>query len=283
MKHSVFVAIGSPAIRPHHSFWMASCALLMLVLSLSFAAGQVRAQCGSLGAPSTTWSDGNGSWSVAGNWTSGTPSASTNACILDGTSAVTLDTNGSAKGLQIASGNSLTFINRGVVLSLVSGASINYGLINDEFGDVITNSGTLTNAGTLFFTSGGGLYNSGTFINTAIKGGFDQFAFYIDQAGFINTGAFYNYGTASNEGGITNNFGASIINYGTLNSTIASLITNSGTHLWGHDQLEFDDPQQLRHFQQRRYAQSRFKRHPIGHQARQLRHALEHLWGHNLY
>ena len=235
MKRSVFVAIGSPAIRPHHSFWMAFCALpplFMLVLSLSFAAGQVRAQCGSLGAPSTTWSDGNGSWDVAGNWTSGAPSASTNACILDGTSAVTLDTNGSAKGLQIASGNSLTFINSSsVVLSLGSGASINYGLINAEFRDTITNSGTLTNAGSLFFTNGGGLYNSGTFINTAIQGGFDQFAFYIDQAGFTNTGAFYNYGTTSNEGGIANNSGASIINYGTLNSFDFSLVTNSGAFL----------------------------------------------------
>jgi hypothetical protein len=68
------------------------------------------ARCGSLGGPSTTWSDGNGSWGAAGNWTSGTPNASTNACILDSTSAVTLDTNGSALGLQLATGNSLHYV-----------------------------------------------------------------------------------------------------------------------------------------------------------------------------
>jgi hypothetical protein len=64
MKHSVFAAIGSPTIRSHRSFGIATCALpsiLMLMLSLSFAAGQVWPQCGLLSAPSTTWNDGNGS------------------------------------------------------------------------------------------------------------------------------------------------------------------------------------------------------------------------------
>jgi len=99
------------------------------MLSLSFAAGQVWAQCGSLGGPSTTWSDGNGSWSVAGNWTGGTPNASTNACILDGTSTVTVDTTGSVAGLQLASGNILN-MNVGASLSLGSGTSLNYGTLN---------------------------------------------------------------------------------------------------------------------------------------------------------
>ena len=106
--YSVLATIGSPAIRSHRPLGLESCAIpsiLMLLLSLSFAAGQVWAQCGSLSAPSTTWSDGNGSWALAGNWTSGTPNASTNACILDGTSTVTVDTNGNANGLQLASGN----------------------------------------------------------------------------------------------------------------------------------------------------------------------------------
>src|SRR4029077_9369861 len=102
MKYSVFVPNGRSAIAPRRSFRIISRTLpylLTLLLSLSLAAGRVWPQCGSLGVPSTTWNNGNGSWGIAGNWTSGTPTASTNACILDGTSTVTLDTNGNALGL----------------------------------------------------------------------------------------------------------------------------------------------------------------------------------------
>jgi hypothetical protein len=85
MKRSGFIAIGSSATRSHHSFSMGSCALpslFLLVLSV-LRCGTGAAQRGSSAALST-WSDGNGSWDVAGNWTSGPPNASTNACILDG-------------------------------------------------------------------------------------------------------------------------------------------------------------------------------------------------------
>jgi len=129
----------------------------VLALSLFFAAGQVRAQCGSLCGPSTTWNDGNGTWGVAGNWTSGTPSGSTNACILDGTSTVTLDTNGNALGLQLATGNSLN-INAGASLSLASGTSLNYG--------TITNPGTITNTSGSYLTNYGTLGGAGTITNT---------------------------------------------------------------------------------------------------------------------
>src|ERR1700685_2270137 len=172
MKCSVFSFMASPAILSHRSFGMASCALpflLMLMLSLSFAAGQAGAQCGKLVGPSTTWSDGTGSWSVAGNWTSGTPDASTNACILDGTStvSVTLGTNGNAEGLQLASGNGLN-IGAGASLSLVSGASFNSGTINNTAGGSLANSGMLNNSGgTLYIDSTSTLTNSGTFNNTA--------------------------------------------------------------------------------------------------------------------
>src|SRR6202453_3774642 len=95
MRYSVSPTVGSPAIRHYHPFGIASCAVPFLVVLTLYlcVAGQVRAHCGNLSGPSTTWSDGNGSWGVSGNWTSGTPNASTNACIVDGTSAVTLNTN----------------------------------------------------------------------------------------------------------------------------------------------------------------------------------------------
>src|SRR5260370_41875392 len=81
--------------------------LMWFVVCLSFAAGPPRSQCCSLGGPSTTWSDANGSWTVPGNWTSGTPNSSANACIIDGTSTVTLTGSGSVASLQLAGGNGL--------------------------------------------------------------------------------------------------------------------------------------------------------------------------------
>ena len=252
MKYSVSVAMGNPSVRRCHSLGMSSCALpslLVLLLSLSFAAGQVWPQCGSLGGPSTTWNNGNGSWGVAGNWTSGTPSASTNACILNGTSTVTLDTNGNALGLQLSSGNILvipggslsllgassndgtisvsnypTAINRGNLINSGTFLNASGGAIADS--GIVTNSGTFTNAGA-FYVVGGALLTSGTFTNTA-----DPHAqFVIANGGMINSGAFYNYGTVLNRDGVENTSGASFINYGTLNSQFPSVINNSGTFL----------------------------------------------------
>src|SRR5271166_4334518 len=74
--------------------------LVMLCLYSTTAFGQ----CSLLGA--TTWSDGNGDWNNGLNWMGGVPNSSTNACITDGTSAVTLATTGSVDSLQLGSGNS---------------------------------------------------------------------------------------------------------------------------------------------------------------------------------
>src|SRR5580692_10115059 len=135
------------SVRPQHSLGVASRPLLLIItlgLSLSFGARQARAQCGSLSAPSTTWQNGGNSfWDLNGNWTSGTPTASTNACILNGTSTVTLNTAGSANGLQLASGNTLD-MNGGASLSLGSGTSLIEGMLSNT-GGTITNSGTLKN------------------------------------------------------------------------------------------------------------------------------------------
>src|SRR6202167_848039 len=236
MKCSVFSFMASPAILSHRSFGMAFCALpflLMLMLSLSFAAGQAGAQCGKLVGPSTTWSDGTGSWSVAGNWTSGTPDASTNACILDGTStvSVTLGTNGNAEGLQLASGNGLN-IGAGASLSLVSGASFNSGTItnsgtfNNTAGANLANSGTLNNiGGTLYIDSSSTLTNSSILDNAAGAS--------LTNAGTINNdGSLINSGQLTN-GGTINNSGANLSNFGTITNSgdlnISSALTNIGT------------------------------------------------------
>src|ERR1700744_2180625 len=164
----------------------------VLMASMLLGAGQLWAQCGSLGAPSTMWQNGGNSfWDLSGNWTSGTPTASTNACVLNGTSTVTLDTAGSANGLQLASGNTLD-ITGGASLSLGPGTSLIQGMMSNT-GGTITNSGTLKNGGTIFVD--GGLV-SGSLVGVLI-----------------------------------NNSGARLTNNGTIELFSAGLINNSGAHL----------------------------------------------------
>jgi hypothetical protein len=96
MRKSGLATIGTAANGRQYPRWAPSRVLpsvIVVVLLLSVGAGQVRAQCGSLGAPSTMWQNGGNSyWNLDGNWTAGTPTAATNACILNGTSTVTLNT-----------------------------------------------------------------------------------------------------------------------------------------------------------------------------------------------
>jgi hypothetical protein len=187
----------------------ASPVLLILLISLSFATGQVQAQCGSLSAPSTTWNDGNGSWNVSGNWTSGTPNSSTNACILDGTSKVTLDTVESANGFQLASGNILN-INVGAGLGL-NDAGLNYGTLNN-YGGIGSTAlgliGTFTNSGTLYDYGGLGF---STIINTS-------------DAAYLNS--YLNFNLLG-EDTITNSSGAHLNNYGKITSYLNGQISNS--------------------------------------------------------
>jgi hypothetical protein len=192
------------SVRLQHSLGVASRPLLLIIilgLSLSFGARQARAQCGSLGAPSTMWQNGGNSfWDLSGNWTSGTPTASTNACILNGTSTVTLNTAGSANGLQLASGNTLD-MNGGASLSLGSGTSLIEGMLSNTAG-TITNSGTLKNGATVFVD---GAVVSGSLVGVLI-----------------------------------NNSGAHLTNNGTIELFSAGLINNSGAHLTNNGTIEVD-------------------------------------------
>ncbi len=142
-------AIKVRAAGTRHRFRVLRTAFIIfavLMASMLLGAGQLWAQCGSLNAPSTTWQNGGNSfWDLSGNWTSGTPTASTNACILNGTSTVELNTNGNANGLQLATGNTLN-IDSGASLTLGPGKSLIDGLLFNSSG-TITNSGKLTNGG----------------------------------------------------------------------------------------------------------------------------------------
>ena len=198
-------AIKVRAAGTRHRFKVLRTAFIIfavLMVSMLLGAGQLWAQCGSLKAPSTTWQNGGNSfWDLSGNWTSGTPTASTNACILNGTSTVELNTNGNANGLQLATGNTLN-IDSGASLTLGPGKSLIDGLLFNSAG-TITNSGKLTNGGSIVNSSGGFNNNSG--------------------ADLINNGSF---GLSS--GFLTNNSGAQVTNNGTIGGAFANL-ANSGT------------------------------------------------------
>jgi hypothetical protein len=206
MINSRLAAIES-TIRPQHLLGVASrplLSILMLGLFLSFGAGQVRAQCGSLSAPSTTWQNGGNSfWNIDGNWTSGTPTASTNACILNGTSTVELNTNGNANGLQLATGNTLN-IDSGESLNLGTGKSLIFGILLNT-GGTVTNSGKLTNNGLIS--------NSGTFSGPVVSG-----------ATFIN------------------NSGAHLTNNGSIGVISGALDNNSGAHFTNNGSIAVGGP-----------------------------------------
>src|SRR5258708_6543665 len=163
VQNSAFAATGSLVMRPRRLLGMTSCAipsLFLLILCLSFAAKPSRSQCGSLGGPSTTWSDGNnGSWTTAGNWTGGVPNASTNACIIDGTNTVILSGSGDVGSLQLASGNGLV-VGNSSRLAVAGSSILNAGSIlvdsTGSFTDLVLNPGgtlTLSGGGTLTFSN----------------------------------------------------------------------------------------------------------------------------------
>ena len=208
-----WLAVVERTVRPQHSLGVAPRPLLpilMLGLSLSFGAGQARAQCGSLGAPSTMWQNaGNSFWDLSGNWTSGTPTASTNACVLNGTSTVELNTNANANGLQLAAGNSLN-IDSGASLTLGTGKSL-------IFGTLFNDSGTITNSGKL--TNGGSIVNIGGVPGVAVLNN-------NSGAHLINNGSIgLSFSTLSN------NSGASLTNNGTISGADFATLANSGTFI----------------------------------------------------
>ena len=175
--------------------------------------------CG-LGAALTTWNDGNGAWSLGGNWTAGVPTGGTNACITDGTSAVTLNGAGTVANLQVGSGNSLT-LNQNSQLSVSGPQVINAGQIGINGGGgtntllLLDGNTTLSGTGTLTMNVAGG--GGSAFIQQGVGGVTLANQSTIQGAGVIGNGglALSNSGTINanssgqgllldGSGGITN-------------------------------------------------------------------------------
>src|SRR5579859_2418868 len=111
-------------------------AVAMLCLYSASAFGQ----CTLTGTLSTWNVAGNSDWNTGSNWNPiGVPnSASTNVCITNGTSTVTLDLNATVDSLQLAHGNTLT-TNTNTQLTVAGPQIINAGAI-------VINGGAATNS-----------------------------------------------------------------------------------------------------------------------------------------
>jgi len=201
--------------------------MVALLAALLFSA-PADAACG------TTWTDGNGSWTVGGNWNAGVPTSGTNACIIDGTSTVTLSGTGSTASLQLATGNALDIAASqlqvfGSSISNAGAITVNGGGGSNSILDIEGNA-TLSGGGTvtLHTAAGGGAalietFSAGlTLINTDNT---------ITGAGAIGLGglAFDNKATvdANAAGQILDLFGT-VTNTSLLEATIGATLSIRG-------------------------------------------------------
>ncbi len=196
----------------------ASLAILVILSFTSTAA--LAAPCGTLAGTVVTWNLGaNGFWNTAGNWSPGnTPDSTHSACIVDGTSTVTLNANSNlyTDDLEIGSGNTLTSgIN--MTLYMYGTQLINNGsfILNGGSGanDILSlqNSVTLSGAGTLTLNVGGGGGNA-----------------YIQQG---SGGVTLTNQSTIQGAGIIGNSGLTLANSGTINANSsgqALYFNNSG-------------------------------------------------------
>ncbi len=195
---------------------------ILAMLALSASPGY--SAC-TLSSP-TTWSLGaSGDWNVNGDWSSGTypNSTSTNVCIVDGVSTVTLNTSATVADLQLASGNSLNILT-GEALAVAGTSVINAGQITLNGGAgsngiiEIENNVTLSGSGTLTLSASG----SGNA--------------YIEQSGGSFT--LTNEGSTIEGNGVIGNGGLTLSNTGTVNANASAGplqlngsggVTNTGT------------------------------------------------------
>ena len=196
-------------------------ASLAILVTLGLASTMAFGATCTLSSPDT-WSHGaNGNWSVAGNWSSGVPnSASTNTCITDGSSTVTLNIAASVGDLQLASGNILNF-NGNTQLSVNGTQILNAGVINVNGGG---NTNTYLYLPTNVALSGGGTVN----LSTTTTGGGGNAYLELQNSGTVldnvdNTIA--GEGIVYNNGTTINNHAGGIINANSTGSPLISTLS----------------------------------------------------------
>jgi len=184
---------------------------LAILVIFSLGSGTaLAAPCGTLSGTVSTWNVGSsGFWNTGSNWSAGTPSSTISACIIDGTSTVTLNSgqNLFVDDLELASGNTLT-----------SGLNMNlfmYGTQMINNGSVLLNGGGGANA-ILVLENNVTLSGGGTFTMTNAGGGGSA---YIEQG--IGGLTFTNQSTIQGTG-ILGNGGLALNNSGTINANVSA-------------------------------------------------------------
>src|SRR5271157_1217478 len=192
-------------------------AVVVLLALVCFSTPAARGQC-QLQNADTWFASQSGLWSNGNNWSGGSPNdQSTNVCITDGTSGVTLDMNASVADLQLASGNLLT-VGGGNSLSIYGSQLINAGQITIQASSSYSGANAYLNFDNGLETtlSGGGTVTLVSDIATA-------------HLSLANNGAgtiLYNYDTIQGVGNIDNIY-SQFYNYGTINSNSSDSFNNN--------------------------------------------------------
>jgi fibronectin-binding autotransporter adhesin len=216
--------------------------LILLGLSVESA----YAQCGSLGAPSTTAVSGGGDFNTATTWSAGAPTSGTNACITASAgNPVTLATSqtGNVLSLQLASNNTLT-LNTNTQLNVFGPQIINAGAINLSSGAgsttlllettsvALSGGGTMTlsgnaNGATIIEQNGGTtLTNSSTIQGNGTIGDSDM---KLSNSGTVDANVSLKTLVLAGSGGVTNTGLLEGTNGGTL--ALSNTITNAGGNI----------------------------------------------------
>jgi hypothetical protein len=180
--------------------------MLAALLALILFPLSAFAQC------TTSWNGGTGSWDVGGNWTSGIPTSSSNACISVANSAVTINASDATNNLTLGLGTDSLNISNSNVLSITSG-------------------GNISNAGNISMTSVGNATELNIGGNTTLSGAGTLTMSNSSQNYILGGGTLTNQSTIQGAGNIGNG-NLTLINSGTIDanqSTALAINTNGGT------------------------------------------------------
>jgi len=196
------------------------------IVGLLCAGVSAIAQCSLTGAL-TTWTDGNGAWNHAGNWSNGVPGTTKSACITDGSSTVALDVTAYVKDLQVAGGN----------------------ILNGNLHSLLLYGSKIINAGQINMTaSGNGTFNFSPQYNSTLSGGgtlnlttstggtgvaYLQIGQTLDNVDNLIQGE----GNISTGSGLTNEL-AGIINANSTGGSLINLLSVTGTSITNQGLLE---------------------------------------------
>ncbi len=213
------------AARTASSRSFAASPLVLALACLGVSGGPALAGTCSLLSPATWALGADGDWSTGASWSGGAfpNSASTNVCITDGASTVTLDVSATVGSLQIATGNKLT-TGLGANLTVAGSQIIDAGNFNINAGQ---GHSTILKIGADASLTGGNSTNI-NFTDMTLNPNDGNGAAYVRGAGHTLTIASHN--GIQGSGFIGDDGLAIVMNHGTIeaNNATQALSLNAG-------------------------------------------------------